>query len=388
MQRGKLNLVVDGFHGSSGKGKIATYLADRDKPPFLLSTNMPNAGHTAVKGQVTFISKVLPTPACLNSPAYLPKLVLGGSSSFFLDRLFLEIEQCELDPRQVLIHPRAGVVLPEHAARERDTLDGPKSVASTMQGCATFMSDKILRRPGVKLAKDYRELQHMIFDGNLPVFLTNVLNAGETALGEVSQGIGLDILHGSHYPNCTSRSCTPMQFLSDFGLTHKHVGDIYLNIRPFPIRVGNVVEDGKTVGYSGDFYEDAKEITWQELGTRAGMPQEEIDKLLTNEMTTVTKRLRRVFEFSEEGLINAVVVSGANKISLNFAQYIDWGAAGLKGGPEAFELLPERVKAFVKRIEDRTGIPVTLIGTGPRNEEIIDREGPMAPDSRFAGGRL
>ena len=161
MQSGKINLIVDGTHGSSGKGKIATYLADRDRPEVLLSTNMPNAGHTAVEGQVKFISKVLPTPAILNKirTDYHPLVVLGASSSFFLQRLLQEIEECAMDSDQVLVHQRAGVVTEEHAARERGTLDGPKSIASTMQGCATFMSDKILRRPGLKLAKDYDELK-------------------------------------------------------------------------------------------------------------------------------------------------------------------------------------------------------------------------------------
>lgn len=373
MKAGKVNLIVDGTHGSSGKGKIATYLADRDRPEILLSTNMPNAGHTAVLPNVKFISKILPTPAILNSDTYRPIVVLGASSSFFLERLFQEIEECKLLKSQVIIHPRAGIVTAEHAERERGTLDGPKSIASTMQGCGTFLSDKILRRPGLKLAKDFPELAGMVAQEYLPFLLREHMRVqGKTLFGEVSQGIGLDIHHGSHYPNCTSRSCTPMQFLTDLGLTHRDVGDVYLNLRTYPIRVGNIVEDGKTLGYSGDFYADAQEVTWEEVGKRSGMPAEETAKLFTNEKTTVTKRLRRVFEFSDEGLRRSVAVSGANKISLNFVQYIDWKADKIRGSN--IMDLPQKVRDFVVRIERVSGLPVTLIGTGADNADIIDLE--------------
>lgn len=372
MKEGKVNFVVDGFHGSSGKGKIAAYLASRDRPRILLSTNMPNAGHTAMLAGQKFISKILPTAAILNKWLYnyKPIVVLGGSSSFYLERLLLETKECELDPSQLIIHPRAGVVLPEHAQRERETLDGPKSIASTMQGCATFMSDKILRKPGVKLAKDYTELMEYVAKGYVPIVLRDMLKNGDTILAEVSQGVGLDILHGSHYPNCTSRCCTPMQFATDFGINPADFGEVYLNTRPYPIRVGNVVEDGKVIGYSGDFFSDAQEITWEEIGRRAGMPNEEIKKLLSTEMTTVTKRLRRVFEFSEEGLEKAVAVTGATKLVLNFAQYIDWKAHKVT----EYKHLPKSVKDYVAHLEEITGLPVALIGTGISNEDMIDRE--------------
>jgi len=47
--------------------------------------------------------------------------------------------------------------------------------------------------------------------------------------------------------------------------------------------------------------------------------------------------------------------------------------------------LPKDAKDFVSRIERETGVSVTLIGTGPSDEEIIDRRslkttlGPKAP---------
>jgi adenylosuccinate synthase len=151
------------------------------------------------------------------------------------------------------------------------------------------------------------------------------------------------------------------------------VGDVYLNLRTFPIRVGNVVEDGKRMGYSGDFYPDCKELSWEQIAAEAGMPTAEATSLTERERTTVTKRIRRVCNFSFHGLKDAVRVNGATKLILNFVQYLDWKDAGLKGGPEVFTELSSKTRALIDRIEDVTGLPVVLIGTGPLNDEVIAR---------------
>jgi adenylosuccinate synthase len=372
MQRGKFNILLDGFHGSSGKGKTTTYLANKYKVDMLCSANMPNAGHTAEINGHKFIAKALPTAAILNRVTYhRPYIFVGPTAAFTIEQITKEIEECRLTPEQIYIHPRAGVVTPEHKELEGSDMNGPKSIASTCQGSGMFLADKILRRPGLKLARDYEELKDYVVpeDKFFPKIINNSLEFKcMTALHEVSQGIGLDINHGSHYPNCTSRQTNAVQAIADMGVRLRNIGDIYLNIHTTPIRVGNIVEGGKQVGYSGDFYPDAKELTWEEVGQRAGMPQEEIDRLSQSQLTTVTKRLRRVFEFSWVGLDRAVLLSNANKIIINFAQFIDWKAHKVR----TWDALPQRVKDFVRKVESFTHLPVALIGTGIDNDNIVD----------------
>ena len=150
------------------------------------------------------------------------------------------------------------------------------------------------------------------------------------------------------------------------------VGDVYLNLRTYPIRVGNVVENGEQKGYSGDFYPDSKEITWEEVASKSVMPDAEAKELAERERTTVTKRIRRVSTFSYIGLQDAVRVNGATKLALNFIQYINWNDNGLKGGKEAFEKLSKESRAFIDKIEKVVGIPVVLIGTGANHNDIIN----------------
>lgn len=382
MQNGRFNVVTDGSWGSCGKGLITTALAAKTRPEIISTTNMANAGHTAVHddGQ-KFIAKALPSATILHKwlNDYNPAIVVGPTAAFDLDQMQKEIDFCDV-ANDTIIHPRAGVITEAHRLQECEGQSSTKHIASTMQGCGTFLADKVLRKKDLKLARDYPALANYVGDrlsnltskiGNknyvsFPQALLSFMKAGWTIIHEGSQGFSLDINHGSHYPQCTSRGTSAMQNAADMGIGHQYVGDVYLVIRPYPIRVGNVIENGNMVGYSGDCYSDHHEMTWADVAKAAGAPEE----VMNGELTTVTKRLRRVFSFSKQQLIEAVAVNGATKIALNFANYIDWTCFGTND----YDALPEKVKKFIAEIEDLAGIPVTVVGTGPQTNHVCHLE--------------
>lgn len=86
------------------------------------------------------------------------------------------------------------------------------------------------------------------------------------------------------------------------------------------------------------------------------------------EYTTVTKKIRRVFEMNWNRLKYNVMINQLTQIVLNFAQYIDWKAYRCNN----YDELPSKVKNFIKKIEEITNTPVTMIGTGERSCDIID----------------
>lgn len=360
MLRSAFNVVTDGQYGSCGKGAVTTSLAYKYRPDVISTTNMANAGHTAVNvdGE-KFIAKALPSATVLHkwtNKEYNPLIAVGPSAAFDLIQLMKEYNDCQHP--QLLIHPRAGVILEKHKQAEQQTDGGTKHIASTMQGCGSFLSDKVMRKPDCKLARDYPDISEFMPQENFSLSIIERIMSGEAILHEGSQGFSLCINHGSHYPQCTSRSTTAVQNLADMGIPATMMGDVYLVIRPYPIRVGNVVEEGKIVGHSGGCYEDHEEISWEEVAKNAGAPLEEMSK----ELTTVTKRLRRVFTLSKQQLKEAVAINGATKIALNFANYIDWSCYGVN----EFDRLPIKVLDFIKMLENLTQIPVAMVGTGPQ----------------------
>lgn len=386
MIQGKFNVILDCFWGSSGKGKLTAYLADRHSVTHVSSSNYPNAGHTAAFEDGTkFVAKAIPTAAILKKTHGLDmQCFISPGSGFNWDQVAKE--WLEADRPRLHIHERASVVTKEHKERESAGSESTRHIASTMQGSAAAMVDKILRKSDCRLAggdlqamldafegKDSKDLVSVVDAMYFRNLTRSIVDAGHTWLHEGSQGYALSIDHGSHYPHCTSRNCTLQASMDHMAVPPSLVGDVYLNLRTFPIRVGNVVEaDGSQTGYSGDFYSDCSELTWDQVASGSGMPPEEAKALAERERTTVTKRIRRVSTFSFVGLRDAVRTNGATKLCLNFVQYLDWKDAGLKGGMEAFRMLSPKTRALIDQIEEVAGVRVSLVGTGPLHHDMID----------------
>ena len=183
-------------------------------------------------------------------------------------------------------------------------------------------------------------------------------------MGEVliegAQGQDLDINYGLDYPHVTSRMCSASQLIADAGVSAYKVKDIFMIIRPYPIRISNKTNIGEEI-YSGD-YCGSQEISWEEVARRCGCNVE------LKEYTTVTKKVRRVFEMNWERLKYNVMINQPTGIVLNFAQYIDWKAYKCRD----YNKLPLKVKQFISKIENETNTPVVMIGTGEEEGDIID----------------
>jgi adenylosuccinate synthase len=385
MRPGKFNVLLDAFWGSSGKGLMSTWLADHFRAKNVSSSNYPNAGHSArFPDGRKFVAKAIPTAAVLK--AHKDQDIhcwISPGSGFKPERLVEE--WLETGKPRMTIHGRASVVTDDHMRREREGKDSTKHIASTMQGTAAALTDKVLRKADCLLARNI-DWEKYVSDSDLSEFKEKVhvfsadafrdrvqtlIARGDVWLHEGSQGYALSIDHGSHYPFCTSRNCSIQAAMDHMAIPPQMVGDIYLNVRSYAIRVGNVYEDGVQKGFSGDFYPDCEELTWEEVARRAGMPPEEVEKLKAREYTTVTGRLRRVSTISWMGLKDAVRTNGATNLMVNFIQYINWNDRGLKGGHEAFGKLSSQSRAFIDKIEEETDTPVSLIGTGANHDEII-----------------
>lgn len=352
------------------------------------------------KDGTKFIAKAIPTAAILKKVKGVGmQCWITPGSGFAWAQLIKEWD--ESGKPEINIHSRASIVTTEHKERESQGNESTKHIASTMQGSAAAMVDKVLRKADCQLAEttelhkvieslrnndklmnefftnditqEFLEKVHVVDAWDFRKLTHQALHNGHPWLHEGSQGYALSIDHGSHFPFCTSRNASIQSAMDHLAVPPKLVGDVYLNLRTMPIRVGNVVEDGVQKGYSGDFYPDCHEMTWEQVAREAGMPEEEAKKLSERERTTVTKRVRRVCTFSFSGLKDAVATNGATKLIVNFIQYINWQDAGLMGEQDAFLKLSKKSRSFIDQVEEVAGVPVVLIGTGALHEEMISR---------------
>lgn len=363
MKKGGFNILVDAFWGSSGKGKFAVALADKFSIDHASSSNMPNAGHTTVFGEKKFVTHCLPS-ACL---AHRLGLRIQGwispNSAFWLNTLQSEIRDC-LDPI-IHIHERAILMNDEFVEQEESTKSLLK-IASTAQGAGAAQIARINRDKNIIVANkhfgDERIQIHSPWKFSQEVI--ECLKRGDTWLHEVSQGYALGLLHGTHYPNCTSRECSSAQAIVDMGIspTWSVSGDIYLNVRSWPIRVGNTKE-----GYSGDFFGNSPEVKLESILQKANVPEEFWNDIRCLETTTCTKRPRRFCDLNLIWLKIAAQRNGATKLGLNFIQYINWDDRGKIDKNN----LSHKTRRWIDTIEDYIQLPVVWLGTGRRHEDQI-----------------
>jgi adenylosuccinate synthase len=327
-------VVVDGFFGDGGKGKIVSYLAVADDVTVCARGGVgPNAGHTVVKEGVTY--KLRMVPCGFVNPR--TRLLIGPGVTVNPEVLLKEADELGVEDRLGL-DPQCAIIEPRHIEEDRRGHLKEK-IGTTGTGTGPCNADRALRV--AKMAREVQELKGFITD--VPAELNDALEMEEPVLLEGTQGTYISLYHGT-YPYVTSNDVCASAICSDVGVGPTRVDEVVLVLKSYVTRVG--------AGYlAGEVsIDEAKRLGWDEYGT-------------------VTGRQRRAAPFNFELAKRAVMLNGATQIALTKLDILYPECKGVSD----FVGLDREAVAFVERIEDHVGIPVTLIGTGPEVKEIIDR---------------
>lgn len=253
--------------------------------------------------------------------------------------LLKEVDVTETKDR-LGVDRQCAIIEQKHIDQETQSEYLAKKIGVTKTGVGACNADRVYR--SAKIAKDIPELSGFITD--VPEEIHKALSKEETVLIEGSQGTFLSLYHGT-YPYCTSKDVCASAICSDVGVGPTAVDDVIVVFKAFVTRVG----EGPLKGQLSE--EETKRRGWQEFGT-------------------VTRRLRRAAPFDFDLAKRAVQLNGATQAAITKIDVVFPQAAGIK----KFEDLPSEAKAFVNEVEKRAGVPATLIGTGPSNEDLIDRK--------------
>jgi len=330
--------------GSEGKGKVSAYLANEYNA--MVRSGGPQAGHTFYRKGRKFVNRQVPCGVVNHNCL----LYMSANSLANLAVLSEEIIAHRLYPNRLMIDNNAMIVTEKHARMERKA-SLRKRLGSTLEGVGAAQAEKIWRKGELFSKYAYEDPELFFFCNDVAEALNEQVNKGHTILLEGTQGFGLSLNHGA-YPYVTSRDVTASALLSDAGISPKFHGQTIGVMRTYPIRVG---------GNSGPA--GSRELTWDEITSKSG------SHARIREYTSVTGRLRRVFEQDFELLERSLMVNRPDQIALMFADYIDADDYG----KTRFEDLSAIVQGYVLKLEKRLRIPITLIGTGPKPEHMIDR---------------
>jgi adenylosuccinate synthase len=327
-------VLVCGFFGDTGKGKMISYLAVKDKTAVTARAGVgPNAGHTVVYQEKTYKLRML--PSAFTSPECR---LLIGPGVLVNPEIFLDEIQVTGTQNRVGIDPQCAIIEPKHMAADKVGYLA-KEIKSTGSGSGPCNADRVMRV--AKLARDFPTLKDFMVD--VPLEVNKAIESGKNVLIEGTQGTYLSLFHGT-YPYCTSKDVCAAAACSDVGVGPTNVDDVIVVFKAYNTRVGGGPLPGELS------WEEAEKRGWAEIATNTG-------------------RKRRAAPFDFDLAKRAVMLNGATQITVTKIDVLFPECQGVT----VYNDLSREAKAFVENIEKQLKVPITLLGTGPGTMEVIDR---------------
>ncbi|WP_281560925.1 adenylosuccinate synthase [Thalassomonas sp. RHCl1] len=422
------NVVVLGTQwGDEGKGKVVDLLTDKAKYVVRYQGGH-NAGHTLVIDGEKTVLHLIPSGVLRENV----KCLIGNGVVLCPKALMKEITMLEergVPVRErLLISDACPLILPYHVALDvaREKARGNKAIGTTGRGIGPAYEDKVARR-GLRVGdlfckdsfaaklKEIMEYHNFVLTTYYkaePVSYEEVLADAmavadtikkmtadiaeildqarlndEAIMFEGAQGTLLDIDHGT-YPYVTSSNTTVGGVATGCGFGPRNLDYVLGITKAYTTRVG-----------SGPFPTELDDEIGNHLGT------------VGHEFGATTGRERRCGWFDAIAMHRAVQVNsvtgfcltkldvldgletlkicvgyktptgeiitvpptaaeGYEKITPVYEEMPGWSEKTF--GATTIEQLPANALAYIKRIEEITGVPVDIISTGPdRNETII-----------------
>jgi len=249
-----------------------------------------------------------------------------------------EVEEW-LDYRKVFIHPNAAMISNDARAEDQAVV---AAIAGTGKGTGPALAHKVMRRPDATAEGIYQPMLPGMEPGRQERTWDRFWDwSRDVVFVETAQGYSLGLNSSRFYPNVTSRECSVQQALADARIPAQMLQKVVACFRTFPIRVGN------TENSSGGWYPDQRETTFEALGQEP-------------EITTVTKRVRRIAEWSRIQFRESIACNMPDVVFINFMNYL----------PESqWDKFLYLMKLDYITVMGRAPEAI-LIGTGPRSRDV------------------
>jgi adenylosuccinate synthase len=328
-------VVVGGFFGDEGKGKIIAYLVSKDEISLAARGGVgPNAGHTfSINGQ-TFKVRMLPSAAFNVNTT----LAVGAGVLINPTVLLNEISTFNAHNR-TFIDFQCGIITDEHIKKDSSDDFLRDKVGTTGTGTGPANSDRALRK--LSIARECDQVKDYLTD--VSTLIHSNLEKQNNVLLEGTQGTYLSLYHGG-YPYVTSKDVTASSICADIGIGPKNVDEVLVVFKSYVTRVG-----GGPLQNELD-KEESKRRGWIEYGS-------------------VTGRERRSSPFNIDLAKKAIRLNGGTSFALTKMDVLYPKSAGITD----YSKLPSSTQKFVEEIESELGLNAVLIGTGAEINAIIDR---------------
>ncbi len=420
------NVVVIGTQwGDEGKGKIVDWLTESASGVVRFQGGH-NAGHTLVIGGRKTILRLIPSGVLRPGVGiYIGNGVVLSPGALLQEIGELEAAGVEVRSR-LKISPACPLVLPIHVALDqaREASMGETKIGTTGRGIGPSYEDKIARRalrvqdlldpPGFAakleallefhnfmLVNYYKrdpvpfaetrdetlafgeKLAPMVAD--VAALLQQARQRGESLLFEGAQGALLDIDHGT-YPYVTSSNCLAGAAAPGSGIGPQML-DYVLGIvkayttrvgtGPFPTELTDVIGAGlaKRGNEFGSVTGRPRRCGWLDIAAlRRSLQLNGVNGLCITKLDVLDgmDEILLCTSYTRNGESIELIPTGADAVGQCLPVYESMpGWKDSTVGAKSFDALPAPARAYLKRIEALTGVPISMVSTGPDRDETI-----------------
>ncbi|MQA02111.1 MAG: adenylosuccinate synthase [Streptosporangiales bacterium] len=410
--------------GDEGKGKVTDTLGSA--VDYVVKFNGGNnAGHTVVIGDETYALHLLPSG--ILTPGVVP--VIGNGVVIDLNVLFEEIDALVargVDPSALVVSANAHVIASYNQTVDKVTerFLGNRKIGTTGRGIGPTYADK-MNRVGIRvqdlfdekilrqkvegaleqknhlLVKVYNRravdvdevvdellahadrLRPMVADTSL--LLDQALDAGRTVLLEAGQATMLDVDHGT-YPFVTSSSTTAGGACAGSGIGPTRIDRVVAVAKAYTSRVGEGPFPTELLDDSGERLRDLG----HEYGTTTGRPRRcgWLDLVVlryaarVNALTDLfITKLDVLDTFDKIPVCVGYEVDGERLDDMPLTQtgfhhatpvyeYLDGWCSDITGA-RSFADLPAEAQAYVRTVEEFTGVSVSGVGVGASRDAVV-----------------
>ena len=420
-----VTVVVGTQWGDEGKAKVIDLLAASHQIVARYQGGH-NAGHTVVIGDQKYALQL--TPSGVFYDTVTP--VIGNGVVVDLPTLFKEIDALEsrgISTARLKVSSLAHLIFPWHQAMDAalEAARGDGKIGTTLKGIGPAYVDKV-KRAGIRVGEvlDIKSFEQRVreraiaarrevsdvggdtFDveevvsafvayaQRLAPYVADTVNLlhdarerGENILLEGAQATFLDIDHGT-YPYVTSSNPISGGAAVGSGLGPRHIDRIVGITKAYTTRVGMGPFPSELTDALGEALVDIG----REYGTVTGRRRRTgwLDTVMLRHATRVNSlteialtKLDVLDTFDEVKICTGYSMNGT--VMRNYPDRPDMLAhavpvyetlPGWKSSTEGitkFADLPQSAQQIVKIVERETGIPVSMVGTGPSRDAMVVR---------------
>jgi adenylosuccinate synthase len=420
-----VTVVVGTQWGDEGKAKVIDLLAASHQIVARYQGGH-NAGHTVVIGDQKYALQL--TPSGVFYDTVTP--VIGNGVVVDLPTLFKEIDALEsrsISTARLKVSSLAHLIFPWHQAMDAalEAARGDGKIGTTLKGIGPAYVDKV-KRAGIRVGEvldikafetrvreraiaarrevsdvggDTFDVEEVVtafvaYAERLTPYVADTVNLlhdarerGENILLEGAQATFLDIDHGT-YPYVTSSSPISGGAAVGSGLGPRHIDRIVGITKAYTTRVGMGPFPSELTDALGEALVDIG----REYGTVTGRRRRTgwLDTVMLRHATRVNSlteialtKLDVLDTFDEVRVCTGYTINGT--VMRNYPDRPDMLAhavpvyetlPGWKSSTEGitkFADLPQSAQQIVKIVERETGIPVSMVGTGPSRDAMVVR---------------